>query len=91
MPVLLINADDFYMDPQVNQGIVAASQNWVLIASSFCTNLPVVEHAANLIAQFPALDSGTHLNVSRGMTRCTRDIVSLNFRQRAEWIDRCRK
>lgn len=66
--LLIINADDFGLDVDVNIGIVDAHRNGLVRSASFMVNVPAAESAAATARTTPELEVGLHVNVTEG--RC---------------------
>jgi len=66
MKKLIINADDFGYSRGINFGIIDAHQLGVLTSTTFMTNMPGADHAAELAKQNPKLGIGVHLVLTCG-------------------------
>lgn len=66
MKKLIINADDFGYSRGINFGIVDAHQLGVLTSTTFMTNMPGADHAAELSKQHQELGVGIHLVLTCG-------------------------
>lgn len=66
MKRLIINADDFGLSPEVNDGIVACHRAGAVTAASCLVNMPGFEQARRHIEENPRLDPGLHLNFTWG-------------------------
>ena len=66
MKKLIINADDFGYSRGINFGIVDAHQFGILTSTTFMTNMPGADHAAELANQNPELGVGVHLVLTCG-------------------------
>ncbi|UFT99865.1 chitin disaccharide deacetylase [Radiobacillus kanasensis] len=66
MKKLIINADDFGYSRGINFGIVDAHQLGVLTSTTFMSNMPGADHAADLAKQNPKLGVGVHLVLTCG-------------------------
>jgi len=58
---LIINADDFGYSKGVNYGIIDSHQEGILTSTTFMSNMPGAEHAAQLAKENPELGVGVHL------------------------------
>ena len=58
---LIINADDFGIHTNVNQGIIAAHQQGILTSTSLLAGGPAFDEAVELARQCPDLGIGIHL------------------------------
>jgi len=63
---LIVNADDFGYSERVSAGILRAHRDGIVTATTFMTNAPHTEGAAQLARAAPSLDIGVHLVVSYG-------------------------
>ncbi|WP_163527669.1 chitin disaccharide deacetylase [Halobacillus ihumii] len=66
MKKLIINADDFGYSRGVNYGIIDSYQYGVLTSTTFMSNMPGADHAAELAKQNPGLGVGVHLVLTCG-------------------------
>ncbi|WP_082232413.1 chitin disaccharide deacetylase [Halobacillus massiliensis] len=66
MKKLIINADDFGYSRGVNYGIIDSHRNGVLTSTTFMTNMPGRDHAAELAKENPNLGVGVHLVLTCG-------------------------
>jgi len=60
---LVVNADDFGLDPRVNEGIVEAHRRGIVTATSLMAVGDAFAHAVDLCAGLPHLDVGVHLTL----------------------------
>jgi len=67
---LIINADDFGLDDQVNEGILACHREGVVTATSCLVNLPGFEESIASLVRYPDLDVGLHFNLTWGEPLC---------------------
>lgn len=70
---LIINADDFGLNPEVNQGILKAYQEGVVTSTSLLVNREGFSDALQKIKENPGLDVGIHLNCLRGKPLTSED------------------
>jgi predicted glycoside hydrolase/deacetylase ChbG (UPF0249 family) len=70
---LIVNADDFGYTERVSAGIVRAHRDGIVTATTFMTNAPHTDGAAQLARATPHLDVGVHLVVT--FNRPTGDIA----------------
>lgn len=63
---LIVNADDFGLNREVNAGIVHAFKNGVVTSASLLVNREGFADALEKIKENPDLDIGLHLNIFRG-------------------------
>lgn len=61
MKRLIVNADDFGLTTDVNEGIVEACRNGILTATTVMANGAAFAHAVELAKENPSLDIGCHL------------------------------
>ncbi len=66
MKKVIINGDDFGLNPEVNRGIIRAFREGILTSASIMVNMPGFEDALNLLKKNPLLDIGLHVNIFRG-------------------------
>jgi hopanoid biosynthesis associated protein HpnK len=64
--ILVINADDFGLEKEVNSAIIRAHREGILTATSLIANGTAFENAAELALEHPSLDVGAHLALTRG-------------------------
>jgi hopanoid biosynthesis associated protein HpnK len=63
---LIVNADDFGLEEEVNSGIIAAHQTGVVTSASLIPNGAAFEGAVALARENPRLSVGAHLTLTRG-------------------------
>lgn len=87
MKKLIINADDFGYSRGVNHAIIDCHQEGILSSTTFMSNMPGAEHAAELAKENPGLGVGVHLVMTcdRPLLDTHRTIVDIqgNFRSLA--------
>lgn len=66
LKTLIVNADDFGLTRDVNQGIIEAHQKGILRAATLMANGAAFDDAVRLAHQNPGLDVGCHLVLVRG-------------------------
>lgn len=62
--LLIINADDFGIHEDVNDGIIQAYLGGLVRSTSLLVNMPATGHAVQLAKEHPELEVGLHLNIS---------------------------
>lgn len=65
-PLLIVNADDFGLEEEINTAIVRAHNEGIVTSASLLANGSAFEHAAALAQQNPRLGVGAHLTLTRG-------------------------
>lgn len=63
MKQLIINADDFGLHENINQGIIEGHTNGCITSTSLMAGAPAFEHATALAAEYPQLGIGVHLTL----------------------------
>jgi hopanoid biosynthesis associated protein HpnK len=63
---LVINADDFGLSSEVNEGILMAHKQGYLTSASLMANGPMLQDAVDRSYSVPSLGIGVHLNLVRG-------------------------
>ncbi len=63
---LIVNADDFGLEEEVNAGIIKAHLEGVVTSTSLIANGAAFDHAVALAKENPKLDMGAHLTLTRG-------------------------
>lgn len=66
MQNLIINADDFGMSFEVNEGVKKAIDSGIVNNVSLMVNLPYFEDAVNFLRAHPEVSVGLHFNVTEG-------------------------
>lgn len=66
MKKLIINADDLGLNECINNGIIDCYKNGILTSATIMANMPVFNHAVELIKQNRGLGVGVHLNITTG-------------------------
>lgn len=69
MKLLIINADDFGLEEEINAGIIKAHREGVATSTSIIANGRAFDHAVALAREAPGLDVGAHLTLTRGPSR----------------------
>jgi len=64
--LLIVNADDFGLNKEINEGVVMAHTNGIVTSASLLVNREGFGDALEKIKENPDLDIGLHLNVFRG-------------------------
>jgi predicted glycoside hydrolase/deacetylase ChbG (UPF0249 family) len=64
--LLIINADDFGLDEDVNCAIIEAHRGGLVRSASLMVNMPAAESAARMARREARLEVGLHINVSEG-------------------------
>jgi predicted glycoside hydrolase/deacetylase ChbG (UPF0249 family) len=75
--LLIINADDFGLDEEVNLAIIEAHRNGLVRSASLMVNMPGTESAARMARREPSLKVGLHLNISEGLCAAPRRSLGL--------------
>lgn len=77
--MVIVNADDFGISEEVNEGIIRAFNNDIISSATIMTNMPYFEQAISLILKNKIQNSiGLHFNIIEGIPltenikRCTR-------------------
>jgi predicted glycoside hydrolase/deacetylase ChbG (UPF0249 family) len=68
---LVVNADDFGADPDVNQGIAEGRRRGILTAATLMATGEAFEDAVRLARETPTLDLGAHLTLTGGRSLLT--------------------
>ncbi|MHA1940180.1 MAG: carbohydrate deacetylase [Candidatus Hodarchaeales archaeon] len=63
---LIINADDFGLLPEVNQGIIECFRAGSITSATLMVNTKGTADAVNLAREYPALGVGFHFNLTQG-------------------------
>ena len=63
---LIINADDFGLHSQINQGIKKVLATGIVKSVSFAVNSDAFENSLEILRQFPDVTVGVHLNITDG-------------------------
>lgn len=66
MKSVIINADDFGLNKNINRGVIKVFREGLLTSASLIVNMPGFEDAVSLIRENPGLDIGIHINIIRG-------------------------
>jgi predicted glycoside hydrolase/deacetylase ChbG (UPF0249 family) len=66
---LIVNADDFGLDPGVNRGIVRGHEEGIVTAASLMVRPSSATEAAEYARANPALDTGLHVDLGEWMYR----------------------
>lgn len=64
---LIVNADDFGLHTQINQGIIRGYQEGFITSTSLMCSAPAFEEAADLALAHPGLGVGIHLTLVGGV------------------------
>jgi predicted glycoside hydrolase/deacetylase ChbG (UPF0249 family) len=64
--LLIINADDFGLLPEVNQGIIECFESESITSTTLMVNTDGVQDAVNLAKKHPSLGVGLHFNLTQG-------------------------
>jgi len=65
-PLLIVNADDFGLEEEINDAIIHAHKNGIVTSTSLLANGAAFEHAVGLSKAHPGLGVGAHLALTRG-------------------------
>jgi len=66
MKKLIINADDFSLNCQINQSIAKCFKEGILTSCSILANAPYLNEAVELSKTIPNFDGGVHLSLTSG-------------------------
>lgn len=66
---LIINADDFGLNKEINEGIINSFKNGCVTSASLITTEESFKDAKDKIEANPLLDIGIHLNIVRGQAK----------------------
>jgi predicted glycoside hydrolase/deacetylase ChbG (UPF0249 family) len=66
MRKLIINADDFGFNREITDGILECHRNGTVNSTTLMVNMTGADYAAGLVAGFPGLSVGIHLNLTLG-------------------------
>jgi predicted glycoside hydrolase/deacetylase ChbG (UPF0249 family) len=64
--LLIINADDFGLLPEVNQGIIECFESGSITSTTLMVNTEGAQDAVNLAKKHPCLGVGLHFNLTQG-------------------------
>jgi hopanoid biosynthesis associated protein HpnK len=67
MKQLIVNADDFGLTNQVNQGILEAHRHGIVTSTTLMANGEAFESAVEIARHVPDLGVGIHLNLTQGI------------------------
>lgn len=70
MKLLIVNADDFGLNPAANAGIIECHRAGSVTSTTLMANGPAFEEAVALARENPALGVGLHFNLSWGRPVC---------------------
>ncbi len=73
--ILIVNADDFALSPEVNAGVIQAHCEGILTSTTILANGPAFAEAVSLAKSQPRLAVGIHLNIVRGQPLASPDDV----------------
>lgn len=76
---LIVNADDFGLSSEINDGIIDTFQNGLVRSASLMTTEDGFADAIEKIKKPPLLDIGIHLNIVRGKPK--RSLIYIFFRR----------
>lgn len=63
---LIVNADDFGADEDINRGVIEAHERGIVTSASFMVNMPGARSAVRLAKEHPNLGVGLHVNFTAG-------------------------
>lgn len=63
---LIINADDFGMSKEVNEGIMLGIKAGMINSTSLMTNMPCFDEAVDFLKKYPKISIGLHFNITEG-------------------------
>lgn len=87
MKRLIVNADDFGLHENINDGIIQAHRHGCVTSTTLVAGGNAFEHAARLSEQYPTLGVGVHLTLVGSHPVSQRDIGSLLNRNGGFWDD----
>ena len=79
MKKIIVNADDFGISKEVNEGIVKGFQDGIISSTTVMANMPEFEEAMNLAKKNSKLGVGVHLNVIDGKALAIKEELSQKF------------
>src|SRR5882757_5858501 len=66
MKKLIINADDFGMSREVNEGTKQGIKQGIITSVSVMTNMPYFNEAVRFLKKYPHVSVGLHFNITEG-------------------------
>src|ERR1700733_1674189 len=66
MKKLIINADDFGMSQEVNEGTKKGIEQGIITSVSVMANMPFFEDAVRFLRKHPKVSVGLHFNITEG-------------------------
>lgn len=81
MRQLIINADDFGMNPEVNEGIKRGIDAGIINSVSVMVNMPEFEDAVRYLKKKPQVSVGLHFNITEGQPILPPNKVPLLIRE----------
>ena len=66
MKKLIINADDFGMSKEVNEGTKIGIKQGIITSVSVMTNMPYFNEAVRFLKKYPHVSVGLHFNITEG-------------------------
>jgi predicted glycoside hydrolase/deacetylase ChbG (UPF0249 family) len=66
MKKLIINADDFGMSAEVNEGTKRGIQQGIITSVSVMPNMPFFDEAISFLRNYPHISVGLHFNITEG-------------------------
>lgn len=78
MKKLIVNADDFGMSKEINEGIMKGIEEGIITSVSLMVNMPYFEQAIKFLKKHPQVSAGLHFNITEGkpLTQ-TKDVGTL--------------
>lgn len=81
MKRLIINADDFGMSREVNEGIKKGIKAGMITSVSVMVNMPHFDEAISYLKKNPGVSVGLHFNITEGSPLSTKNKVSTLIRE----------
>ena len=79
MKKIIVNADDFGISKEVNEGIVKGFQDGIITSTTVMANMPEFEQALSLAKKNSELGVGVHLNIIDGKALAIENELSQKF------------
>jgi chitin disaccharide deacetylase len=81
MKQLIINADDFGMSEEINEGIKRGIEAGIITSVSMMVNMPYFDDAVKYLKKHPEVSVGLHFDITEGMPVTIRKNVSTLIRE----------
>lgn len=75
--MLIVNADDFGLSPEVNRAVERAHREGILTSATLLANAPAFDDAVRIARDNPGLGVGAHLNLVNGRPLSPADEIPL--------------